>query len=94
MAPQMATGVPPPAAPSRKAPKAKPIRMAWMRASPDSPAVQRRRLQQRRSLGDVWVLGIRPVRRRRFRLRRFRLRLIHLGGRPVEVPFLARLPEA
>ena len=37
MAPQMATGVPPPAAPSRKAPKAKPIRMAWMRASPDRP---------------------------------------------------------
>ena len=42
MAPQMATGVPPPAAPSRKAPKAKPISMAWMRASPDSPATERR----------------------------------------------------
>ena len=39
MAPQMATGVPPPAAPSRNAPKAKPIRMAWTRASPDRPAI-------------------------------------------------------
>ncbi len=42
IAPQMATGVPPPAAPSRKAPNEKPIRTAWMRASPDRPATERR----------------------------------------------------
>jgi hypothetical protein len=41
MAPQMATGVPPPAAPSRNAPNAKPMRMAWMRASPEIPAIER-----------------------------------------------------
>src|SRR6202011_2435065 len=35
-APQMATGVPPPAAPSRNAPKAKPMRIAWMRAAADN----------------------------------------------------------
>ena len=42
IAPQMATGVPPPAAPSRNAPKEKPISTAWMRASPDRLATDRR----------------------------------------------------
>jgi len=42
IAPQMATGVPPPAAPSKNAPNENPIRTAWMRASPDRPATDRR----------------------------------------------------
>src|SRR5436190_176069 len=42
MALQMATGLPAPAAPSRNAPKQKPMRMAWMRASFESDDTDRR----------------------------------------------------
>ncbi len=42
IAPQIATGVPPPAAPSTKAPNAKPIKIAWILASADRPAIDRR----------------------------------------------------
>ncbi len=40
MAAEMATGVPKPAAPSRKAPKQKAMRIAWMRRSPETEATE------------------------------------------------------
>src|SRR5260370_35671472 len=60
MAPQMATGLPPPAAPSRNAPNAKPLRTAWMRASPESPATDRRTMRKSPETTETSYIDVAP----------------------------------